>query len=106
VLRGSGMTNGSVLYFQGTTKAAGGAGTVFGDGLRCAAGTIVRLGAKTNAGGASSYPEVLDAPISVRGGVTSPGQTRTYQAWYRNSAPFCTPEGFNLTNGLSVIWTT
>lgn len=101
VLVGSGMTNGSVLYFQGT---AGSSGSAFGDGLRCATGSIVRLGAKTNVAGASSYPEPFDAPVSVRGGIVGGTQTRTYQAWYRNVAPFCTPAGFNLTNGLSVIW--
>jgi len=46
---GSQMTNSSALYFQGTTQMAGGAGIAFGDGLRCAGGSIVRLGTKTNA---------------------------------------------------------
>jgi hypothetical protein len=36
--------------------------------------------------------------------VTTPGE-RIYQAWYRNTASFCAPEGFNLTNGLRVLWT-
>ncbi|MEY2806172.1 MAG: hypothetical protein RIR65_589, partial [Planctomycetota bacterium] len=30
--------------------------------------------------------------------------TRTYQAWYRNAAAFCTPSGFNLGNGLEIVW--
>ena len=75
----------------------------FGDGLRCAAGTIVRLGTKTNAAGTSLYPETGDASISVRGLVTTPG-TRTYQVWYRNSASFCTPATFNLSNGVQIAW--
>jgi hypothetical protein len=29
---------------------------------------------------------------------------RYYQVWYRNVAPFCTPEAYNLTNGLVVTW--
>jgi hypothetical protein len=29
---------------------------------------------------------------------------RSYQAWYRNAAAFCTPSTFNLTNGYSVTW--
>jgi hypothetical protein len=41
--------------------------------------------------------------VSVRGGVTVPG-VRTYQTWYRNASPFCTPSTFNLTNGLSILW--
>jgi hypothetical protein len=103
VLSGIDMPNSSALYFQGTTQIAGGLGAVFGDGLRCAGGTVVRLGTKTNAGGASQYPAAGDPPVSVKGLVLSPG-TRTYQVWYRNAASFCTPDTFNLTNGSSVSW--
>jgi hypothetical protein len=35
--------------------------------------------------------------------VLAPGN-RTYQVWYRNSAAFCTPDVFNLSNGLVVTW--
>jgi hypothetical protein len=102
-LRGTGMPNSSALYFQGTTRANGGAGVVFGDGLRCAAGSIIRLRVLSNAGGASHYPQPGDPPVSVRGQVNVPG-TRTYQIWYRNAASFCTPSTFNLTNGLEIQW--
>jgi hypothetical protein len=78
VLAGSGMPNAAALYFQGTTQLGGGAGVAFGDGLRCAGGTVLRLGTKTNAAGASQYPGPLDLSVSVRGLVTSPGD-RTYQ---------------------------
>jgi hypothetical protein len=104
VLAGTSMTNSSALYFQGTTRAGAGLGTVFGDGLRCAGGTVVRLGTKANLAGASSYPDVGQPSVSVKGLVTVPG-TRTYQVWYRNSAAFCNPEGFNLTNGWEIVWT-
>src|SRR5690606_6997679 len=43
VLHGSGMPDSSALYFQGTNPIAWGAGAVFGDGLRCAGGAVVRL---------------------------------------------------------------
>mgnify|MGYP006315062565 CR=1 FL=1 len=43
VLSGSQMPNSSALYFQGTTAVNGGAGVAFGDGLRCAGGSTVRL---------------------------------------------------------------
>ena len=76
---------------------------MFGDGLRCASGTIIRLGTKTNVTGASQYPAAGDLSVSVRGAVLSPG-TRTYQIWYRNAAAFCSPATFNLTNGLVVTW--
>ena len=81
----------------------GGAGSVFGDGKRCAGGSIIRLGTKTNAGGASSYPAGADQAISLRG-ANSAGDVRTYQCWYRNAAAFCTTDTFNLTNGRQVTW--
>jgi hypothetical protein len=104
VLRGSGMPNGSCLYFQGTLQFNGGNGAAFGDGLRCAGGTVRRFKTKTNVNNASSYPEAGDNPISVAGEVTA-GGTRTYQGWYRNANPtFCTSATFNLTNGLELVW--
>ncbi len=103
VLQGTQMTNGSALYFQGTQQVNGGNGAVFGDGKRCASGAIARLGTKTNAAGASQYPDGADQSVSLRGAVGAPG-TRTYQVWYRNVASFCTADGFNLTNGLAVEW--
>lgn len=99
VLNGSGMPDSFCLFFQGTTQVD----NVFGDGKRCAGGSVVRLGTKVNAGGASHYPAAADPRVSVKGGVTAPG-TRTYQTWYRNAAAFCTPSTFNLTNGLLVTW--
>lgn len=103
-LVGTGMPDNYALYFQGTTQQNGGAGTVFGDGLRCAGGAVLRLETKINTAGASQYPGAGDPSISVRGAITASG-TRTYQSWYRNAAAFCTPASFNLTNGLSVSWT-
>jgi hypothetical protein len=103
VLLGSGMPDSFALYVQGTSQLAGGAGVVFGDGLRCVGGSIIRLGAQSNTSGASHYPAVGDLPVSVRGQVTVPG-VRTYQVWYRNAASFCTPATFNLTNGYEVDW--
>jgi hypothetical protein len=103
VLQGSGMPNSSALYFQGTTQVGGGAGSVFGDGLRCAGGSIVRLKSVTNTSGASHYPNAGDPLVSTKGAITTTG-VRTYQIWYRNAAGFCTPSTFNLTNGLEITW--
>ncbi len=103
VLNGTNMTLSSCLYFQGTTTVSGGSGAAFGDGLRCAGGTTVRLGTKQNTNGSSQYPQPGDASVSVRGNVASPGE-RTYQVWFRNAASFCTSATFNLTNGLRVTW--
>ncbi len=103
VLTGSGMPNSSALYFQGTAQQNGGMGAVFGDGLRCAGGAVVRLGTKNNMSGGSQFPAVGDPSVSVRGLVTMPG-VRTYQCWYRNAAVFCTASTFNLTNGWEITW--
>ena len=77
---------------------------MFGDGLRCAGGSIVRLSTQANSAGASQDPAIGDQPISIRG-LNGPGALRTYQVWYRNAAAFCTPSTFNLTNGLELVWT-
>lgn len=103
VLEGAGMLDGPALYFQGTTAVNGGLGALFGDGLRCAGGTVVRLATKMNALGGSRYPEAGDPPVAVRG-YNVPGAQRVYQCWYRNSAPFCTPETFNTTNARRLTW--
>jgi len=98
------LPNSSVLFFQGTTQVNAGAGSAFGDGLRCAGGTVVRLATKVAASNLATYPTGLDQPVSVRGAVPPGGGVRTYQAWYRNAANYCTPSTFNLSNGWQVSW--
>jgi len=95
--------NTTVLLFQGTMQIA----STFGDGTRCAGGATLRLGERTaDATGSRSFGSGIagDAPVSVQGLVPATGGTRTYQAWYRNAASFCTSSPFNLSNGLSVTW--
>lgn len=106
LLQGSGMTaNSPALYYQGTTRLNAGTGLVFGDGLRCVGGSIVRLATRVNTAGASGYGAPAgDVPVSVRGLIPAAGGTRTYQAWYRNAASFCTASTFNLTNGVEIVW--
>jgi hypothetical protein len=94
VLAGTGMPDSSALYFQGTTQVGGGAGAVFGDGLRCAGGSVIRLHTKTNVAGASQYLR------SGRGDVAR----LPHRVWYRYAAAFCTVSTFNLSNGLLVNW--
>jgi hypothetical protein len=105
VLAASGLPPSTVgLFFQGTTSTFG--GSVFGDGVRCVGGTIVRLGVKTASAGQMQYPAVGDVPISVRGLVPASGGYRTYQVWYRDPAPgFGSPAGFNLTGAVATVWT-
>ncbi len=94
------------LYIQGTTLIAAGAGAVFGDGLRCVGGNVVRLAVRTSSGGASHFGsgDGSGVLVSVKGAVPPVGGIRHYQLWFRDAAPFCTSSAFNLSNALSVQW--
>jgi len=102
LLLGSGMTNGFAVYFQGTTNAYD--GILYGDGIRCVAGTIQRLGVKQNSGGASQYPDPGDAPVSVKGMIPGAGAVRYYQTMYRDPPDFCTSATVNVTSGVALTW--
>jgi hypothetical protein len=105
VLTASGLpATASSLFFQGTGIIGGGAGAVFGDGLRCTNGSVIRLAVKTAAGGGVSFPTGGDPHVSIEGAVPAAGGDRYYQCWYRNSGAFCTSSTFNLTNGIHVRW--
>lgn len=105
VLHATGLPqNTSALLFQGTQRIHGGSGSLFGEGLRCAGGSVRRLGTKTVSGaGRAAFPDSGDPPISLAGQIAGPG-LRTYQAWFRVAQDFCTPATFNLTNGWEVQW--
>jgi hypothetical protein len=100
-LIGSQMPNSSALYFQASVILP--AAVVMGDGLRCANGGVIRLATRQNVAGSSQFPTGTDPSISVRGMIGAPS-TRAYQVWYRNTASFCTPQPYNVTNGVIAIW--
>ncbi|MBK7876850.1 MAG: hypothetical protein IPJ77_14085 [Planctomycetes bacterium] len=104
VLSASGMPLvSSCIYLQGDALVD----ATFGDGVRCAGGSLVRLRTRTNVGGASSFPDSGDTvSLSVRGGVVpGSGALRHYQTYYRNAAAvFCPPETFNVTSGFQIVW--
>ena len=104
VLFGTGMPAVvSCIYLQGDSLSD----QTFGDGVRCAGGSLIRLRTKNNVGGASSFPDSVETiTLSARGGVTpGSGAVRYYQTYYRNSsAGFCPPETFNVTNGWIIAW--
>lgn len=109
VLSGSGVPNGPGLYFQGPNQLGGGAGVLFGDGLRCIGGSpVIRLGIVSATGNASTYPSGVVPPNNVRisvKGFAVAGTALNYQLWYRDSdTQFCNPQVFNLTNALTVTW--
>jgi hypothetical protein len=96
-----------LLYFQGTTQLNAGAGVVFGDGLRCTGGAVLRfVVSHSNAAGVSTYPNlsIPEQHVAIAGAIPPSGGTRHYQAWYRNAPAFCTPATFNLTNAATIAW--
>ncbi|MDP6539346.1 MAG: hypothetical protein QF410_07345, partial [Planctomycetota bacterium] len=88
------------LFFQGDLQIAGGAGVVFGDGLRCAGTNVIRLEVVVSDGSGASSTTI---DIGVKGGVSA-GDSKEYQLWYRDPASSPCGATFNLTNGYSITW--
>lgn len=103
VLHSSGMpSNATCIFLQGTATNTG---VVFGDGVRCTAGTLIRIATTTSVGGQASYPGTGQLGIAIKGFVPPSGGMRAYQAWYRdNNLSFCTSSTFNISSGLIVNW--
>jgi endonuclease/exonuclease/phosphatase family metal-dependent hydrolase len=94
----------SAIFLKGDLRST--TGYVFGDGVRCADGNLIRLGTLVSVAGAASYPGPGQQLVSVRG-ATPPGSGLTghYQTYYRNAAgTFCPPETFNVSNALQITW--
>jgi len=88
----------SALLFVGATEVAGGSGTLFGDGLRCAGGQIQRLGVRSpDAQGAADWGPGLASQYGW-----SAGQTRVLQTWYRDTVASPCGTGFNLTSAFRI----
>ena len=84
------------LYFRADNAVNAGAGILFGDGLRCAGGALVRLGVVVSspAGVATSTGDPLAGLIA--------GDIRRFQFWYRNPAGSPCGNSFNLSNGYEI----
>jgi len=89
------------LYFQGNNAVNGSNGNIFGDGLRCAGGGVIRLQVRFSDGSGGSSTTI---DIGAKGGVSA-GDVKRYQHWSRdpNSSP-CGSQ-FNLSNGIEITWT-
>jgi hypothetical protein len=80
----------------------------FGDGLRCASGTLKRL-YRTNAiSGTAKAPQSGDPSVSVRSAALGDpiplGATRAYQMYYRDpNLGFCA-SGFNSSSAAAITW--
>lgn len=88
------------LFFQGTNQVNGGAGIIFGDGLRCAGGAVKRLQVIAFDAAGSGATTV---DIAAMGGVAA-GDVHTYQLWYRDPGGSPCNNEFNATNGLEITW--
>ena len=87
----------SALLFVGSVDL--GNGIPFGDGIRCAGGSLVRLGLETSdAAGAATWPTGL----ASMGGWGS-GDRRLFQVWYRDPVGPCSLQ-FNASSGLDVTF--
>ena len=101
VMEGGGMLPSQpALLFVGNNTLNGGNGVPFGDGLRCAGGSVVRLGVKIpNAAGSATWGPGLGAT-----GGWGTGDTRTLQGWYRDPSGSPCSNGFNLTGAVEVTF--
>ncbi|MFT7670341.1 MAG: hypothetical protein ACI8X5_003049 [Planctomycetota bacterium] len=89
------------LLFVGTTAPNGGNGLVLGDGLRCPGGAIIRLSVQFSD---SNGDAAWSSGIGAAGGWAA-GDTRYFQAWYRDALSGPCGSGFNLSNGLEIQFT-
>jgi len=85
------------LLFTGTTQVSAGSGVPFVDGLRCAGGTVTRMGASTAVGGVAQWGPGLPVGLAVPA-------TRHFQVWYRNITGPC-GAGSNLTSARTIVFT-
>ncbi len=109
VLHGTGMS-GSICIFIRTLGPQQASGAVFGDGITCTGGSLLRLRAVSFAGGiggTASFPVPPETiTLSARSGTfPSSGATMQYSGFYRNAAAaFCPPFTFNTHNTIELTW--
>ena len=88
------------LLFSANNQVQNGNGALFGDGLRCAGGSVKRLGVQQpNASGETSW----SGGLSAQGGWAA-GDIRRFQVWYRDPSGTPCGTGFNLSHGLEVLF--
>ena len=99
------------LVLQGTVYL--GAGTPYGQGVRCVGGSLKRLYAKNAVGGSITAPDFgagdpsVSAQSAAKGDTIQPGQPRWYLVCYRDNNVLggCSPtSNFNATQTGQVSW--
>ena len=96
------------VFLQGTSQTNG---VVFGQGIRCTAGTLLRLYVKTAVNGTARAPQIGDPSVSQRaaalGDVLNAGDVRYHQTYYRDPIVLggCPSNStFNVSSGSIVTW--
>ncbi len=92
----------SGLYFQADNDRS--PGIVWGDGLRCAGGSLRRLEVRFADASGTSHTTVR---VSTKAGNVTAGGTKYYQCWYRTTVnPPCGlgVNDFNTSNGYAIQW--
>jgi|694.fasta_scaffold27560_4 hypothetical protein len=97
------------IVLQGTSTSA--TGVVFGQGIRCVAGSLKRLYVKNASGGSITAPAGADLSVSARssalGDPLTPGLTRYYAVYYRDPIVLggcAAASTFNITQSGSIAW--
>jgi hypothetical protein len=86
-------------------------GVIFGQGVRCVAGSLKRLYVKQAVGGSITAPQWMDMRVSMAaaalGDTIAPGTHRYYGVYYRDPTVLggCPASStFNITQQLDVLW--
>ncbi len=88
------------LLFAGRNSLGGGSGLLFGDGLRCTGGGVVRLGMQVvGATGTASWGPGLGAA-----GGWGAGDTRYFQVWYQDTTSSPCAWSFNTTHAIELTF--
>jgi hypothetical protein len=96
-----------VILYQSNAQ---GAPSLFGDGVMCVTGSILRVTTHTfdsqgNAAWGFGHETLISVESAMNGDPISPGSTRYYQAFYIDpSSNFCTLGLENTSNAISINW--
>lgn len=94
------------IFFYGNTELNGGMGLPFGNGFRCAGGTVVRFFPPVQANASGDMVLAVDNSLPGTAGSGAPiidMATLHFQSWYRD--PAGGGAGFNLSDGLTLTFT-
>ena len=95
----TGIPNNNLCTFL-RSSASVESGSVFGDGIKCLTGSVIRFGSQTSGQGGNESNSVASGTATI-----AFGNTRDYQLHYRNpTAGFCPPDAFNISNGYRIAW--